>query len=244
MKDIEINRSAECENNYWWYLGRQKIIMEVLEHYIKSSEIKNFNILDAGCGTGGTTLLLKEFGKVYGIDYSINALNFCKQRGVNNIVNCTLLDLPFAQESFDIITILDSLEHIKDDVGALNQLSYVLKKRGILIITVPAFQFLWSNHDVALSHFKRYTHNDLSEVLAKVGLRRIRVTYFMSLLFPIIAIYKILSKDKNTEPKTDLPPLPPIINKLLQNVLSYECRLLTRMNLPFGSSLLCISKKG
>jgi ubiquinone/menaquinone biosynthesis C-methylase UbiE len=215
-----------------------------LERYITTSEIKNFTILDAGCGTGGTTLLLKEFGLVHAIDYSLNALHFCKQRGVYNLVNCTLLDLPFAQESFDIITILDSLEHIKDDVGTLKQLSFVLKKGGILIITVPAFQFLWSNHDVALSHFKRYTHNDLLEVLAKVGLQSVRITYFMSVLFPMITIYKVLSKYKNTEPKADLPQLPTIINKILQNVLSYECRLLTRMNLPFGSSLLCISKKG
>jgi ubiquinone/menaquinone biosynthesis C-methylase UbiE len=244
LKDIEINRLAEYEDNYWWHLGRQKIIMKLLEQYIKTSKIKNFSILDAGCGTGGTTLLLKDFGIVHAIDYSINALNFCKQRGLNNIVNCTTSDLPFSQECFDIITILDSLEHIRDDVGVLKQLSYVLKKDGIIIITVPAFQFLWSNHDLAVSHVKRYTLNDLTEVLAKVGLQRVRITYFMSLLFPLIAIYKVLSKYKNTEPKADLVPLPGIINKILQSVLSCECRLLTRMNLPFGSSLLCISKKG
>ena len=200
-------------------------------------------ILDIGCGTGGATLTLKKYGTVYAIDYSIAALRYCKERGLYNIINSTVLDLPFKSESFDMITILDTLEHIQKHVEALNQLRCLLKSEGIIVVTVPAFQFLWSKHDEAVSHIRRYNHKNLSDVLRQAGFKKIRLTYFISLIFPLLALYRIVSKFKYTNPKSDLIHLPNGINKMLQEILFTESWLIKRTNFPIGLSLICIAKR-
>jgi 2-polyprenyl-3-methyl-5-hydroxy-6-metoxy-1,4-benzoquinol methylase len=242
MKDEEIDRMAEFEENYWWFIGRKKIIGTIIEKHVKLKQ--NLRILDAGCGSGNTTLELKKFGNVYGIDFSFSALRYAKNRGINKVVQSSSYDLPFLSNTFDVITILDVLEHIEDDSRVLKELKRILKQDGIILITVPAFQFLWSDHDTALSHFRRYNHKNLHKIVTQSGLTSTRLTYFISCLFPILALYRILStfKKKKLNPKPTLIQLPSIVNNILKQMLYFENKILQAINMPFGLSLFCVAK--
>lgn len=242
MKDEEINRMAEFEEGYWWFLGRQKIIVSILE---RQNQLRtDSKILDVGCGTGGTTLALKKFGSVYGIDSSFSALKYSNQRGLDKVLKSSVYDLPFKAETFDLITILDSLEHIEDDIRVLKELKRILKKDGIIFIAVPAFQFLWSEHDIALSHFRRYSSKTLKSVTKQAGLQYVWSSYIISFLFPFIAVYRIVSriKQNKSNPKPTLVSFPNFINKIFQKILFLESKILQKSKLPFGLSLICISK--
>jgi SAM-dependent methyltransferase len=241
MKDSEIERMSEFEENHWWFVGRRKIITDMLEqNLVSKSDLK---ILDVGCGNGSTTISLRKFGTVYGTDYSSLALKHSTKRGLNRVVISTATNLPFAPQSFDLITILDAMEHMKDDVRVLTELKYMLKKDGIIFITVPAYQFLWSDHDISLSHFRRYDSKTLSDRIMQAGLRIMRLSYFVSFLFPLVATYRIISRRKsNNKPEADLRRLPGFIEVVLQQILFTESKVLQKTNLPFGLSLVCIAK--
>jgi len=233
---------AEFEKKYWWFLGRQKIIVSVLEKEIGPNS--NCKILDIGCGTGGTTLSLNQFGSTYGIDSSFSALKYCNQRGLEKVVKSSSYELPFSSNSFDLVTILDVLEHIKNDLKVLKEVKRVLKKDGTILITVPAYQFLWSEHDLAVSHYRRYNSKTLSSIINQSGFKVVRISYFVSFLFPLLAVYRIASKLKKSKsnPKSHLIQLPTSINILLQKILHLENWILDKTNLPFGLSIVCVAK--
>jgi len=231
MKDEEIERMSEFERNYWWFVGRRKIIHTILQNEIKKKS--DLRILDIGCGTGFTTLSLKKFGDIVGTDGSFSALRHCNKIGLNQVIKSDSYYLPFADKTFDMITMLDVLEHIENDLRVLEELNRVLKKDGIIIITVPAYQFLWSQHDVALSHYRRYNIKTLSKVIIKTGFKVIRISYFISFLFPIIAIFRFIKNlnKTNSVQRSNLKRLPPILNNTLQRILSIENKTLSKMNL-------------
>jgi 2-polyprenyl-3-methyl-5-hydroxy-6-metoxy-1,4-benzoquinol methylase len=240
MKDAEIERMSEFEENHSWFVGRRKIITSMLDNSLGSAS--NLSILDVGCGNGSTTILLKKFGTVYGTDYSSLALKHSTERGLNRVVISTATNLPFASQSFDVITVFDVIEHMRDDVRVLTELKYLLKKDGIIFITVPAYQFLWSDHDISLSHFRRYNSKTLTECIARAGLRIIRLSYCVSFLFPLVAIYRIFNKRKSKDkPKADLIRLPSFAERMLRQILFIESKVLQKTNLPFGLSLICIA---
>lgn len=242
MKDEEIERMSEFEESYWWFVGRRRIITEMLENQLGiKSDLK---ILDVGCGTGNTTLALRRFGIVYGMDYSFFALKHTIQRGIDKVVKSSPYNLPFQSKTFDVITIFDALEHIEDDLKVLKELKRILKDDGIIFITVPAFQFLWSEHDVALSHFRRYNFKSLSAVIKQAGLLNVRYSYMISFLFPFLALYRIFSKlHKNKmNPKPTLVRFPNFINNIFQYLLFCESKIIQKTNLPFGLSLAYIAK--
>lgn len=242
LKDKEIDRMSEFEEGYWWFVGRRKIIDIILNKEIKNNNLK---ILDVGCGTGHTTLSLKKFGITFGSDMSFSALKHSKIRGLELIVNSNSTQLPFIENSFDIITMLDVLEHTPNDLEVLLELKKILKKDGRILITVPAYQFLWSEHDVALSHYRRYNSKNLRSVLNKSGFKITRISYFISIIFPLIVIYRLISKLKKSKSnsKAQLIKLPNFIDKILQKILFFESKILDKTNLPCGLSLVCVAKK-
>ena len=242
MKDEEISLLSELEVTNWWNYGRQKILHSVLSNIHQKSSLK---IFDVGCGPGGTTLSFLKFGDVFGTDFSTFALKKAKEKGLQNVFRSTLSDIPIKNQSFDVITALDVIEHVEHDLIVLHELKRILTSNGYLIITVPAFQFLWSEHDVALLHFRRYNKHTLSKVLDSSGFEIIKMSYFVSFLFPFVAIYRLLSKIKITskKPKANEGKFPKPINDFFKKIMEFENKLLTKFNLPFGISLLCVVKK-
>lgn len=233
---------SEFEEEYWWFVGRRKIIETILKKELnRKSQLR---ILDVGCGTGKTTLSLIKFGNVYGVDSSFSALKHCSKRGLNKVLKCSSYQLPFRENTFDLVTLLDALEHIENDVQVLEEIKRISKKDSLILLTVPAYQFLWSEHDIALSHYRRYTSKTLTKVLKEAGFDIVRMSYFMSFLFPLVAAYRLISKRKKTKsnPKADLTPLPTSINEVLKKILILESHILYKTDLPFGLSIACVAK--
>jgi ubiquinone/menaquinone biosynthesis C-methylase UbiE len=237
---------TKFDDNYWWFVGRREIIMTLLEKYLGYPDKTNLKILDIGCGTGGTSKALTKFGHLCATDYSITALNYARERGIDKLINCSALNLPFRPETFDIITILDVLEFFKDDVQVLKEIKSSLKKGGTIFISVPAFQFLWSNHDVIQSHVRRYNSKSLLKAINESGLQELRISYFISFVFPFLALYRIITRklklNERSDANIDLIRLPIFIDKTLRQSLFLESKILRQRNLPFGLSLFCIAR--
>jgi SAM-dependent methyltransferase len=179
-----------------------------------------------------------------GVDASIEALHFCRSRGIQSVALSPVEDLPFACGTFDIVTALDVLEHTDDDLHSLREIRRVMKLAGLLLITVPAYGFLWSEHDEALKHRRRYTAHELRNKLVVSGFDVVRTSYFIStLFFPILAlrIWQGLRKE-STHPKTSLHVLPGWINQALVRLLAAERMLFHKINLPFGVSIIALAR--
>lgn len=242
MKDTEIQKLADYEGENWWFVGRRKIVSDFIMKYSKMDH--NLKILDAGSGTGKTTNYLKQIGDVYGIERSFTGVMHCNKLRLK-VVQGHLNHLPFTTNTFDIITMLDVLEHIENDLEILQKLKPLLKPNGKLIITVPAYQYLWTEHDVALSHFRRYTVKTLENVLKKADFQISRTSYFFTILFPLIFLTKILLKIK--KPKNDSQShsqqFPEIIDNFLQKIILFESKILKKINFSFGASIICVAHK-
>lgn len=202
-------------------------------------------ILDVGCGTGLNTKDFEHFGEVYGLDASEAALRFCSLRGSTRLLRGSADKLPIKDESFDLLCALDLLEHVEDDIGAIKEFHRILKPGGYLILTVPAFMFLWSGHDVALHHKRRYNKRILVNNLKLGGFFVTMNTHWNVILFPGVALLRVINKRKgNRVGEEDLLEMNQLINNVLLQVLRIENLVIKHgVNLPFGVSILCICKK-
>lgn len=230
------------EGSYWWYVARRALAVELLKEEIDSRE--SVRILDVGCGTGANMHAFTRLAPTIGIDASMDALHFCRKRGIQGVALSPVEELPFGCGTFDVVTALDVLEHIDDDLHALREIRRVTKPEGLVLITVPAYGFLWSEHDEALKHRRRYTAHELRNKLVITQFEVVRTSYFIStLFFPILAlrIWQGLRKD-STSPKTSIYVLPRWINASLVGVLSLERKVFRRMNLPFGVSIVALAR--
>ncbi|RYD03376.1 hypothetical protein N752_20180 [Desulforamulus aquiferis] len=173
---------VQMERNHWWYKGRREIITKLLAPYLSS----DLHILDAGCGAGGTMEAMSKYGSVLGIDISDEMVEHCQKVGLP--ASChSIMELPFKNDTFDIILCLDVLEHLPDEIKALEELKRVVRPGGVIAISVPAFSWLWGKHDDLNEHFRRYNYGMLEKVVQKVGLSIERTTYFNFLLLPAVA---------------------------------------------------------
>src|ERR1039457_6357501 len=202
MNDCEHQQMYELESFYWWFVARRKLIQDIIAGGHQFPE--DTTILDIGCGTGLNNELLSQFGRVFGADCSEHALNFSRNRGIENLVLSNAEELNFANETFHLVTALDVLEHVDDDLRALSEIWRVTKPGGLLVITVPAYGFLWSEHDEALHHRRRYTAHALRNKLTNAGFEVDRSTYFISLLFFPILLMRIAQNlgKQSLRPKT------------------------------------------
>lgn len=246
MEPILYDDFFRYADHNWWFLGRKKIILSVLRQagFTKNHPKK---ILDLGCGTGSTLLKLKEWGWAVGMDISPLALSYSQQRGVGPLVESSAQALPFKAGSFDLILGLDILEHLDDDLGALREIFSVLKPGGYALITVPAFKFLWSQHDELNYHRRRYVLNELRSRLETAGFILSRATYMNSLLFLPIFFIRWLKNHVLIRPKdgplSDVKGHWPWVNSLLYFIFGLEANILSFMNLPFGVSCLGLARK-
>lgn len=242
MNNEEIKTLNELEKYYWWHVGRSKILETFLENMSLPKEAK---ILDVGCGTGETTRFLTNFGEVWGVDISRKALEFCRRQGLENLRQGGACELPFDSRSFNLVAMLDVVEHVEDDSTALKEAYRVLAKGGWLLITVPALKYLWSDHDEALDHKRRYSKRELEVRIENAGFRIERLSYAITFLALPIIVYRSLQKIfvQSSYPKTSYVILPSWLNTFFVFLLKIEAKLLKYVDLPFGVSLVCLARK-
>lgn len=235
---------ASVEDNHWWFVGRRQII----DSFIRRLNLpKNAEILEAGCGTGGNLIMLSAHGRVDAMEVDEVACELANQRKVTKVQNGSLPNnIPF-QDKYDLILILDVLEHLDDDLAALTALYSKLKPGGWLLVTVPAYQFLWSQHDEINHHKRRYALKNLKQVVCKANYQLYKATYFNTLLFPLIAFLRFLSKlslrSSTVRTQSDLKMPSKFINYFLSMLFAAESLFLDYIYFPFGVSILLLARK-
>jgi ubiquinone/menaquinone biosynthesis C-methylase UbiE len=244
MNAEEFEKMYAVENTYWWFQGRKYIIIDLLRRHVPGLNHAT-RVLDVGCGTGLILEALHSYCRPVGIDFSLKALSYCRDRKLNLLILGDVNNLPIAAKSCDVVLALDLLEHIERDKQLLHDFYRIVKPGGYALLSVPAHQFLWSDHDAALSHYRRYSYGQLLRMVREAGFSPVKTSYAISFVFVPIVVFRIAQKlfRKSHEPKTHLIPLPTAANKLLIWLLVIEGFLLRFINLPFGVSIICLAKK-
>ena len=239
MKNYLYKDLYELEDKHWWHISKRRIVSEIIDKYKKG----NLSILDIGCGTGRNIENLKAFGKVNGIDSSKTALSFCKKRGIKNVSFGKAEKIPYKSRSFEIITLLDVLEHT-DDEKTVAGCKRVLKPKGILIITVPAYTWLWSNWDEVLHHRRRYTSKKLHILLTKHEFNILKMSYMYSfLIVPAFITRRIKSFFAKDYYISDFKISFSFLNYILEKMAFIEFLIIKKINLPFGTSIIIEAQK-
>ncbi len=232
------------EDSHWWFVGRRAILESFLQQIVlqirnPKSEIR---ILDVGCGTGANLEMLAQFGESEGVDISDDALEFCQRKGLK--VHKGLAEtLPFADESFEIVTALDVVEHLDNDVAGLKEMHRVLKKGGKTLIFVPAFMWLWGVQDDISNHRIRYTKKQIVERLEKAGFEIERATYANWTFFAPILAGRTIMKITGIKPESENNVNISALNGIFGKLFSAERFWLSRANFPFGVSIVIVAKK-
>ncbi len=232
------------EDSHWWYVGRRAILESFLEQIIQNpkSKIQNPKILDVGCGTGGNLEMLAKFGAAEGVDVSDDALEFCRQKGLKAHKGLAE-SLPFADESFDVVTALDVVEHLDDDAAGLKEMNRVLKKDGKTLIFVPAFMWLWGVQDDVSNHRIRYTKKQIVERLEKAGFEIERATYANLTFFAPILAGRTLMKLTGIKPESENNVNVSALNGIFGKLFGAERFFLKKFNFPFGVSIVIVATK-
>ena len=247
MDEIANKQFLELEKQHWWFRGRRRIFFHVLDKAMGSSTDRQ--VLDVGCGTGGMMEALQRYGTTWGVDFSEEMVRQCLARGFTNVVAASATELPLQNESFDLVTFFDCLEHIDDDQAALSETRRVLRPGGLLFASVPAYQFLYAQNDRLAHHKRRYTMSSLRAKLQRSGFQIIHGSYFNFWLFPIIlpAVLMIKLKERvftGDGTTTNLSyPLPSWMHGCLAAIFSSERRLVSRWSAPVGHSLFLLASK-
>jgi SAM-dependent methyltransferase len=268
MRPSELAKMFELEDTYWWFVARRRLVRDLMVRHLEGgwrgeagggSRVAGrtrlpqgappygpLRVLDVGCGTGATLKTLSEFGEVTGLDSSPEALRFCRIRGHERLVLARGEQLPVLSASVAVITALDLLEHIADDAAAVREFARALRPGGLLLITVPAVPWLWSEHDEALDHLRRYRGVRLRGILTNAGLEVVRLSPLITTLLAPIAALRVLQRlrpGKGSRPQTAFIVPPRWINAVLIRLLWLENRWLLHGNLPVGVSLMAVGRK-
>ena len=242
-RDYE-QQTFQAEDRHWWYRGRRTVLDRVIDELgFDATAASRPRILDAGCGSGRNMIELARRGAVTAIELSPPSVEKARERGCGEVVEGSVLEMPFADDSFELAVSLDVIEHLEDDLGALRELRRVVAPGGALLVTVPAYQWLWSGHDEINHHQRRYTRRSLQAVAERAGWSQTRTSYFNSLLLPVAILLRVLDRfnRKTTESSLDLWVPPEPVNRLLELPLTLEATLIARGGrIPAGLSLLAV----
>lgn len=241
MEEHLYKKFYEVETSHWWFSVRKLIVADMV-HSIASMP-PGSKVLDVGCGTGAMLMMFSKEFDAYGTDTSPIAIEYCRKRGLTNAFCCTLESFPHPEMRFELLTMLDVLEHIKDEGAVLRAAHQKLIPGGRILLTVPAYKYLWSIHDDLNHHQRRYVKSQLVDVLQANGFAVDFVSYFNTILFPSAFVGRIAKKlIKPTHDTTLNIPVSPI-NSLLRTIFSFERLLLRKTSLPFGLSLIAVARR-
>ena len=233
----------EVEESHWWFVGRRRILSSFVERIVGSARSEKARILDVGCGTGANLEMLSEFGQAEGVDVATEALMFCRSRGVTGVRLGEAEKLPYEDDSFDLVTGLDVVEHLDDDLAGLKEMHRVLRRGGHALLFVPAFMFLWGVQDDVSNHRRRYTIGDLRDVVTRAGFEIERTTYANITFFLPILLGRALMRLTGFRPASENNLTLSWLNGFLGAVFGAEASLLRYVNFPFGVSAICVAKK-
>lgn len=239
MDRIVYDRMAAHDSTHWWYRARRDILADYLSRY--GGLPAQARILEIGCGTGHNLPMLARFGTVDAIEIDPAARAIASQRLGKPVGDAPLPELPgVAQGAYDLVAVLDVVEHIEDDVAALAAMATCLKPGGKILVAVPAHQWMWSAHDVVNHHHRRYSKATLSAAIVRAGLTPTRLTYFNSLLFPLAAVARVAGRLLGRDDSDDSPPAKPL-NALFERVFRLERHMVGRVPLSPGLSIVTLA---
>jgi SAM-dependent methyltransferase len=236
---------AQIEDTHWWFRGRRAIFRDLLRDVGLGARSR---ILDIGFGTGSMLTFLGDYGTVFGMDMSVDAIRFARTRCARPMLLGDITQVPVRTGAYDLVTAFDIIEHVDDDRAALAELRRVCRPGGHALLTVPAFQFLWGNQDVISHHKRRYTAHELRTRVEDAGFRVRTLTYFNALLFPVVAAVRVARRLRGAPPPDEVQSdftmtKPGLVNDVLTRVFAAEGKLVTRMRLPVGVSVLCLAER-
>ncbi len=244
MKEDFYEEYAHYQSDHWWFLGRKKIILSLLSRFLGEGT-NSRSILDIGCGTGVMLDSLQHYGKAMGIDMSDRALFFSNKITSAPLIQAEFTSLPFKGQSFDLVCAFDVLEHLDHDSDCVREAYRLCRPGGSVLVTVPAFQFLWGIQDVVSHHKRRYSQKEIINLLKRNGFYPVFSSYFNTFLFPVIAFVRLFSRLKKTQNRhSDLDiQTPQLLNRMLTRLFGFERFLLKYFRFPFGVSLICLAQK-
>jgi len=245
--DLLIEATHRAETSHFWFRGFRRFAEVVLAE--AAAPHRRPRILDCGCGTGVNFRMLEGFGRPFGFDLNRLALTFARRSGHTRIARASVTDIPFGDASFDIVTSFDVLYTLGDaaERAAVAEMHRVLRPGGALVVNVAALEVLSGNHSVLAAEVRRYDKRRLRALLETAGFRLRRLTYTNATLFPIMLAVRTFQRTVGLAPpekaRGEISVPPPAVNALLSSLLALEARAIRRVNMPFGSSLLCLAEK-
>lgn len=243
MQIQEYYRIERMEMTHFWYIGMRRLTLSLLAKHVHAPA----KILDAGCGTGGLAKDCAYYGYVAAIDINPTAIKFARRKNISSVKKASVCSLPFKSNYFDAVLCLDVLYHrdVPDDQEAVRECYRVLKPKGMMILRVPAFEFLRGSHDIVVYTKKRYKASEIEKLVTESGFHIVKLSYAnMILSIPLFfkRFYERMFATKH-KPHSDSALLPPLINKAFEGILLFEGKILEHANFPFGSSVVCVCKK-
>ncbi len=240
MDRIVYDRMAAHDSTHWWYRARRDILADYLTRY--GDVPAGARILEIGCGTGHNLPMLAKFGSVEAIEIDPAAREIASERLGRPVGDAPLPELPGVERgAYDLVAVLDVVEHIEDDVAALAAMKSLLKPGGKILIAVPAHQWMWSAHDVVNHHHRRYSKTTLKTAIERAGLKPDRLGYFNTLLFPLAAAARIAGRMTGRDDSDDSPPAKPL-NTVFEAIFRLERHLVGRLPMPPGVSLVTLAR--
>ncbi len=242
-----------AEDDHWWFSSRTRALNTVMAPLLSGKP--NLKLLDVGCGAGNMIHHLSQYGQVKGLEIDERPVKKARERGYDVQQFDATQPMPFADNTFDAVTTLDVIEHNRDDLAILADSFRILKPGGYMIITVPAYMWLWTHNDDLNAHVRRYTAGELRQKLTQTGFEISRVTYNNFFIFPVAASLLLLRQATDRkkvlashhlsqdEYQVELEPASPVVNGVLTGVGKVEAGLMRQIDLPFGTSLIAIGQK-
>jgi SAM-dependent methyltransferase len=233
------------EQTHWWFRARRRIVWSLVERFVSPEPGQRLKICELGCGTGGNLVEIADKHDLIGVECSPHALEYARQKLGDRVRSGWLpngIDLPPA--SFDVVMLTDVLEHIEDDAASARRALQLLRPGGIVVATVPAYQWLYSPRDTHHHHFRRYGKRQFAKLWSSNQAETLLLSHYNTLLFPPAAAVRVASKIlRNRTKQGDLKLPPRVLNNLLARMMGSEANLLGRMPLPFGLSLIGVVRK-